>query len=757
MASTLTAKNYSDIVADIVQNLIDRNTDLSDLNSGSIIRSLIEAYALELSDADYNGIYQQIQKVYDSTRVSTATGDDLDEIASIVGIQRKTGVKASVQLTLRRNSPTLSDINILAGSIFSTQIVDGSSLRFYSIQQETFKSNISNEPQEFVSGIYKYKLDERFYDNVSNISGTVSSSAYTFVKDIDWKELKGYTGKLIKQETINEIVVASDAESLTGWSSSTEATALALDNTNFRQGLASFSLGKSGTGSPSFYYENISGTAFDLSGKYINYLFRVADTTTLNNLNNIKIRVGADALNYYEFITQASTLQVGWNEIYLKPSDATIVGTPLLTNLTYVRVEANAINSSTIITNDKLNFDYMIFAEIIDYTGDIIEWIQTGQEPDDGTNFNNSYVPLSKEVVVEAESVGVKYNVAVNKVINKISNLPEISIVNNYEVGINGDDIELDDSLRNRITTSTLAPGKATVSTIQNAVETLDFISSANVSDTPIKVATPEIFTYSTGTDLYQLKHEVAIADSNLKITSISNTLNGAIDDVQTTITLTDSTGFSTTGYVIIDSEVIAYTGITSNDLTGCTRGFGSSIAATHIDTSNVSQWYLLNTDFSITDISEVSWIGTNKPIDAESFTVSYNYSWLGHFEVFVVGPTSFTTAQQNIVDQTIIDYKAAGISYSWSSPVSVILNVSANVNIKTGYSFTNLKSSIEQAIRDKMNSYQIGESVYLSQLIDTIMNVTGVNYVSLVEPIADTIINSNEIAKYGTIVVNEI
>ena len=63
----------------------------------------------------------------------------------------------------------------------------------------------------------------------------------------------------------------------------------------------------------------------------------------------------------------------------------------------------------------------------------------------------------------------------------------------------------------------------------------------------------------------------------------LNTTLNGDITDSATTITLADASSFPTSGYIVIvstdattglyTSETIQYTGKSSNDLTGCTRG----------------------------------------------------------------------------------------------------------------------------------------------------------------------------------------
>lgn len=76
--------------------------------------------------------------------------------------------------------------------------------------------------------------------------------------------------------------------------------------------------------------------------------------------------------------------------------------------------------------------------------------------------------------------------------------------------------------------------------------------------------------------------------------------LNGSINDSVQTITLNNTTDMQAPGYVVIDRvnsaglatpntrEVISYTGISGNDLTGCTRGADGSTARSHDDTAIV-------------------------------------------------------------------------------------------------------------------------------------------------------------------------
>jgi hypothetical protein len=71
--------------------------------------------------------------------------------------------------------------------------------------------------------------------------------------------------------------------------------------------------------------------------------------------------------------------------------------------------------------------------------------------------------------------------------------------------------------------------------------------------------------------------------------TAVADQLNGAIDAVVTTITVDDAYSFQTSGIVTIDSEQIFYTGKTATTLTGCTRGYNSTTAASHSDNAAVS------------------------------------------------------------------------------------------------------------------------------------------------------------------------
>ena len=70
-----------------------------------------------------------------------------------------------------------------------------------------------------------------------------------------------------------------------------------------------------------------------------------------------------------------------------------------------------------------------------------------------------------------------------------------------------------------------------------------------------------------------------------------TTTLNGSHSSSVETLTLTSTTGFDAAGSAYIGSEIISYTAISGNDLTGVTRGTQSTTAAIHASGVQVAQF----------------------------------------------------------------------------------------------------------------------------------------------------------------------
>ena len=124
------------------------------------------------------------------------------------------------------------------------------------------------------------------------------------------------------------------------------------------------------------------------------------------------------------------------------------------------------------------------------------------------------------------------------------------------------------------------------------------------------------------------------------KYTGTTTTLNGTIDSSTTTIVLTSGTNFTgvSTGVVeptstntsgtptwgiLIDTEIISYTGVSTHTLTGVTRGAFGSTAASHTTGATIrllktpANWYHFNSGGTATtgDIKGAGWNLSSGPV----------------------------------------------------------------------------------------------------------------------------------------------
>ena len=88
---------------------------LNDRNPGSVTRTLAESFARE-----YAVMSHQLDAIYQAAFVDTAGGRDLDQVAALVGVERRGATHARGEVLFRRNTPATADIAILAGTLVST-------------------------------------------------------------------------------------------------------------------------------------------------------------------------------------------------------------------------------------------------------------------------------------------------------------------------------------------------------------------------------------------------------------------------------------------------------------------------------------------------------------------------------------------------------------------------------------------------------------------------------------------------------------
>lgn len=302
-----TNKNQTDIINDLLLSVLENVSEITDANIGSVFRQHMEAIGIEIKN-----LYDELDEIYEGTRISTATGTDLDEIGLLVGKTRDEGNKSSGYITAIRTSPASTDFTINTSVIVSTQPNTGEEqLKFSVSAATTFLSSISDEQHTFVGGNWYYKLNERFVSNTTGveITGNTTSTSiiYTFDNGTDFIISEDYDDFLIDVDTIVNI---DPCEATTGWSASTDATAIALDNTYYKQSAGSLKLGKNGTTSTIAYYEKTYDTAIDGTNLWFNMYFRCVDATAQGKINKIEVYLcsGGSTANSYKFSLNGTDL-----------------------------------------------------------------------------------------------------------------------------------------------------------------------------------------------------------------------------------------------------------------------------------------------------------------------------------------------------------------------------------------------------------------------------------------------------------------
>jgi len=131
-------KSYSQVRDDLLSGVMEKTT-LTNLNPGSVIRTLLEVISKPLSD-----LYQLVMTVTRGGFIQTAEGKWLDLKVRELGLERKIAIKASGYVTFFRNSEKPDEVIIPAGTIVKTVLdSEGKSYRFATKEEVSIESGSS--------------------------------------------------------------------------------------------------------------------------------------------------------------------------------------------------------------------------------------------------------------------------------------------------------------------------------------------------------------------------------------------------------------------------------------------------------------------------------------------------------------------------------------------------------------------------------------------------------------------------------------
>ena len=113
----LGTQSFDGIVDSTLEAIIQRNVGLSNVNPGSVIRTLIEAMAENEDTANY-----YMEFIYRIMDINNCEGEELDRAVKILGLTRQTAKPAVATVTMYSgDSPAEYDVEIPYGFIVSTR------------------------------------------------------------------------------------------------------------------------------------------------------------------------------------------------------------------------------------------------------------------------------------------------------------------------------------------------------------------------------------------------------------------------------------------------------------------------------------------------------------------------------------------------------------------------------------------------------------------------------------------------------------
>lgn len=113
----LGTRSFDDIVEYTLQSIIQKDVGMSNINPGSVLRTLVEVLSENEDTANY-----YLEYVYKCMDINNCIGEDLDRSVKVLGLVRETSRAAVGEITLfTGDNPAEYDIEIPYGYIVSTR------------------------------------------------------------------------------------------------------------------------------------------------------------------------------------------------------------------------------------------------------------------------------------------------------------------------------------------------------------------------------------------------------------------------------------------------------------------------------------------------------------------------------------------------------------------------------------------------------------------------------------------------------------
>jgi len=329
-------------------------------------------------------------------------------------------------------------------------------------------------------------------------------------------------------------------------------------------------------------------------------------------------------------------------------------------------------------------------------------------------SINNYYDPdlnaYSIEVLIEAQTAGSDANTGEETITVLDDVVANVEFIINKASLVNGDDEETDEEFVARIKTKLAGNNIGTPSGYQSTILNEDYVQDAVV----VKPNDIEMKRNSYGGSI-----DIMIVGENLDTQTYSLTYQASLHGVKITLPNRPATDIiSVTG-----SVTGLFTKDTDYNFTEDTGLFGSSVDSTDC----------------------LTWLGMTMPTEGETLTIIYKRNKL-------------------IYDlQTLIDLdenKIIAADVLVREATKVLIDLEFDLHIYSGYDFTTISNTITTNLTAYINAFKLDEDVQVSDLINEIYNVAGIDNVtsmSINSVFGDLNIDRTQYARFGSIIINSI
>ena len=166
----------------------------------------------------------------------------------------------------------------------------------------------------------------------------------------------------------------------------------------------------------------------------------------------------------------------------------------------------------------------------------------------------------------------------------------------------------------------------------------------------------------------------------NGALTTVGNTILSAdLNSTATTISVASTAPLAASGSVLIDSEIISYSGVTATTLTGCTRAASGSTAASHVASTGVIQYSTVT--INVADASTFTSTGV---FAVGGEIISYSGKTGTSFTGCVRGYAGYVTAHAD--GAAVAQYSSAATGWGSAAPAGLGIGVQLRTWSESNY-----------------------------------------------------------------------